>query len=223
MPRIAGNVYEIKAKVVSMFVYATDEGLICFDSGLSKGAVKREFASLSLNPEFVTNVFLTHTDRDHVGGLNLFKNAELYLSVDEEQMIDKRTPRFLGFVHNASLQKPYRLLKDGDIVQAGEVKIKAIATPGHTPGSMSYLVNGSTLFTGDTVPLKEGKVRPFSKLRPSDMIRLHSLVASMDTATQAESVRKLAKLQNVSLMATAHTGFTINFQYAMSDWAYPPL
>jgi glyoxylase-like metal-dependent hydrolase (beta-lactamase superfamily II) len=202
-----------------MFVYATDRGLICFDSGLSEGGVKREFDELGLNPEFVTNVFLTHTDRDHVGGLNLFKNAKLYLSFDEEQMIDKRTPRFLGFVHNAPLGKPYRLLKDGDIVQAGEAKIEAIATPGHTPGSMSYLVDESTLFTGDTVPLKEGKVRAFSKLRLLDLIRLRSLAASMDAATQAESVRRLAKLQNISLMATAHTGFTTNFRYAMSDWA----
>lgn len=219
MPRIADNVYEVKSKVVSMFVYAADQGLICFDSGLNEGAVRREFESLSLNPESVTSVFLTHTDRDHVGGLDLFKNAELYLSFDEEQMIDKRTPRFLGFVHNAPLEKPYRLLRGGDIVQAGETKIEAIATPGHTPGSMSYLVDESTLFTGDTVPLKEGMVRPFSKLRLLDLIRLRSLVASMDTATQAESVRKLAKLQNVSLMATAHTGFTTNFASAMSGWA----
>ncbi|HYB59107.1 MAG TPA: MBL fold metallo-hydrolase [Candidatus Acidoferrales bacterium] len=219
MPRIGKNVYEVKSKVVSMFVYATDQGLICFDSGLNEGAVRREFESLSLNPEFVTNVFLTHTDRDHVGGLDLFKNAKLYLSFEEEQMVDKRTPRFLGFVHNPPIEKPYRLLSDGDIVQAAETKIEAIATPGHTPGSMSYLVDESTLFTGDTVPLKEGKVLPFSKPRFFDFIRLRSLVASMDTTTQAESVRKLAKLQNVSLMATAHTGFTTNFAYAMSEWA----
>jgi glyoxylase-like metal-dependent hydrolase (beta-lactamase superfamily II) len=219
MPRIADKVYEVKSKVVSMFVYSADEGPICFDTGWSEGTVKRELDVLDFSPELVTSVFLTHTDRDHVGGLNLFATAEVYLSVDEEQMIDKRTPRSLGFVHNAPLNRPYRLLKDGDVVRAGETKIEAIATPGHTPGSMSYLVDESILFTGDTVPLKEGKVRPFTKLRIRDMVRFSSLVASMDKATQAESVKKLAKLQNISLMATAHTGFTTNFQYAVSDWA----
>jgi glyoxylase-like metal-dependent hydrolase (beta-lactamase superfamily II) len=219
MPQITDKVYEVKSKVVSMFVYTAHEGPICFDTGWSEGAVKREFDVLGFSPELVTSVFLTHTDRDHVGGLNLFAKAEVYLSVDEEQLIDKRTPRFLGFVHNAPLKRPYQLLKDGDIVRAGETKIEAIATPGHTPGSMSYLVDESILFTGDTVPLKEGKVRPFPKLRIRDMVRFHSLVASMDKATQAESVKKLAKLQNISLMATAHTGFTTNFQYAVSDWA----
>ena len=33
---------------------------------------------------------------------------------------------------------------------------------GHTPGSMSYLMNDSILFVGDTLALKGGKVRPFS-------------------------------------------------------------
>ncbi|MGZ5540013.1 MAG: hypothetical protein ACXW1O_08215 [Halobacteriota archaeon] len=52
-------------------------------------------------------MFLTHTDNDHVGGLNLFKNADVYLSIDEEQMINRTTPRFVGFVYNPPLKKTY--------------------------------------------------------------------------------------------------------------------
>jgi hypothetical protein len=40
----------------------------------------------------------------------------------------------------------------------------------------------------------------------------------MDIATQTESVKKLAQLKNISLMVTAHTGFTADFQSAMSNW-----
>jgi glyoxylase-like metal-dependent hydrolase (beta-lactamase superfamily II) len=114
-------------------------------------------------------------------------------------------------MHNPPLKKPYTLLKDGDIVQAGETRIEALATPGHTPGSMSYLVNDSILFVGDTLALKGGKVRPSSRLHLRDMM-------TMDIATQTESVKKLAQLKNISLMITAHTGFTTDFQSAMSDW-----
>jgi len=211
MPRIADNVYEIKSRAVSMFMFTADEQPICFDTGISEGPIKQAFAELGYKPEHVKYVFLTHTDRDHVGGLKLFKNADVYLSIDEEQMINKTTPRFLGFVHNKPLKKTYRLLKDGDIVEAGQTKIGALATPGHTPGSMSYLVNESILFAGDTLALKEGKVRSFSKQHLRD--RIH-----MDTATQTESIKKLAKLKNISLLVTAHTGFTTDFQSAMSDW-----
>ena len=208
---IADNVYEVKSRAVSMFIYTAEDSPICFDTGISEDTVKRAFDALGFKPEDVKYVFLTHTDRDHVGSLNLFKNAVVYLSFDEEQMVNKTTPRFLGFVYNPPLKKAYRLLKNEDIVQVGQTKIEALATPGHTPGSMSFLVNDSILFAGDTLILKEGKVRPFSRLHLRDMMH-------MDIATQTESVKKLAKLKNISLMVTAHTGFTTDFQSAMSDW-----
>jgi glyoxylase-like metal-dependent hydrolase (beta-lactamase superfamily II) len=41
-------------------------------------------------------------------------------------------------------------LKDEDILEVGTLNIKVIPTPGHTPGSVCYLVNGN-LFCGDTL------------------------------------------------------------------------
>ena len=41
-------------------------------------------------------------------------------------------------------------LKDGDVLELGTLKIAVIHTPGHTPGSVCYLVSGN-LFTGDTL------------------------------------------------------------------------
>jgi len=41
-------------------------------------------------------------------------------------------------------------LKDEDVVEVGTLKIKVIHTPGHTPGSVCYLVDGN-LFCGDTL------------------------------------------------------------------------
>jgi hydroxyacylglutathione hydrolase len=211
MAWIADNVYEVKSRAVSMFIYTVDNGPLCFDAGISEETVKGGCDMLGCSPERVKYVFLTHTDRDHVAGLNLFKNAEVLLSIDEEQMINKTTPRFLGFVHNPPLRRAYRLLKDGDIVRSGGTKIEALSTPGHTPGSMSYVVNDSILFVGDTLSLKEGEVRPFSRLQFRDLTH-------MDTTTQTESIRKLGKLRNISLMVTAHSGFTTDYQYAMRHW-----
>lgn len=228
MAWIADNVYEVKSRTteaeglmlnlfnyfyshgVSMFIYTADDLPICFDTGISKNTVMQGFDALGFKPEHVKYVFLTHSDRDHVGGLNLFNNADTYLSIDEEQMINGTTPRFFGFVPNPPLKKTYRLLKNGDVVQAGQTKIEALATPGHTPGSMSYLVNDSILFVGDTLWLKEGKARPFLN-NPRDPV-------NMDIDKETESVKKLAQLKNISLMVTAHTGFTTDFQSAMSSW-----
>jgi glyoxylase-like metal-dependent hydrolase (beta-lactamase superfamily II) len=41
-------------------------------------------------------------------------------------------------------------LKDGDVLEVGTLNIEVIHTPGHTPGSVCYLV-GENLFTGDTL------------------------------------------------------------------------
>ena len=41
-------------------------------------------------------------------------------------------------------------LKDGDILEVGSLNIEVIHTPGHTPGSVCYLVS-ENLFTGDTL------------------------------------------------------------------------
>jgi glyoxylase-like metal-dependent hydrolase (beta-lactamase superfamily II) len=41
-------------------------------------------------------------------------------------------------------------LKHGDILEVGDLKIEVIHTPGHTPGSVCFLVQGN-LFTGDTL------------------------------------------------------------------------
>jgi len=41
-------------------------------------------------------------------------------------------------------------LKDGNVLELGTLRIEVIHTPGHTPGSVCYLVSGN-LFTGDTL------------------------------------------------------------------------
>jgi len=87
-------------------------------------------------------------------------------------------------------------------VTAG-IRVQAIATPGHTPGSTSFLVNDSVLFTGDTLVLQDGLVRPFYRL------------FNMDTAAQRDSIRKLARLEEVALLCNAHTGCTSKYARAM--------
>jgi hydroxyacylglutathione hydrolase len=134
------------------------------------------------------------------------------LSIDEEQMIHKKTPRFFGFSYNPPINKVYKTLKDRDVIQVGETKITAISTPGHTPGSMSYLVNDSILIVGDALTLRKGTVRPLTRLQ------LRSLY-SMDVTTQKESIKKLAKLRNISVMLVAHSGFTTDFEHAMDNYA----
>jgi glyoxylase-like metal-dependent hydrolase (beta-lactamase superfamily II) len=200
--RVAGNLFVIRDKDVNLFIYRDVENVVAIDAGYNSKKIEDEFKKIGINPEEVTHLFLTHTDHDHVGRIDLFKNAKLYFSKDEEQMINRTTPRLFYFYYNPKINKEYHLITDGEIIRVGKIKVKAIATPGHTPGSMCFLINEHILLTGDTVTLRNGKVYPFYSF------------FNMNTKTQRKSINKLAKLENIWVLCTAHTGCTKDFKYS---------
>jgi glyoxylase-like metal-dependent hydrolase (beta-lactamase superfamily II)/rhodanese-related sulfurtransferase len=77
----------------------------------------------------------THVHADHVTGAAAIRQATGARSVVAQEC-------------NADGYDRY--LRDGEVVLFGQEEILAIATPGHTPGSMSYLWR-DRLFTGDTL------------------------------------------------------------------------
>ena len=202
---VVSGIYAIKDEgYINFYVVKSDSGLIAIDSGQYQNNVKNELTKLNLDPLKVAAVFLTHTDSDHNGALALFPNAQVYLSKEEEQMIKGRTPR--GLIISNQLPAHYELLADNQIVEVADCRVRCILTPGHTPGSMSYVVNDRYLFTGDTLSLKNNKVSVFNEF------------FNMDTDKQKNSIAKLSKLPNVRYIFTAHYGHSANYQNSFVDW-----
>jgi glyoxylase-like metal-dependent hydrolase (beta-lactamase superfamily II) len=204
--KISENIYSIRTKMENMFLFKDGNETIAIDTGFGRWTVDNALRKFGVNSSSVSDVFLTHSDYDHAGCINLFAAAKIHLSVDEEQMINGTTPRAMGIRYNSRINRPYHLMHDGDVVQVGKITVQGITTPGHTPGSMSYLVNDAYLFVGDTVSLIKNRVHTFP------------FFINKDTRTQKESIKKLAKLKNVEMMLTAHSGFTTDFQHSMSKW-----
>ena len=67
----------------------------------------------------------------------------LFSRKDGQQRISKE----LGLSFTAPVDQA---LKDGDTLGVGSLRIQVLHTPGHTPGSVCFLVEGN-LFTGDTL------------------------------------------------------------------------
>ncbi|HEX3007124.1 MAG TPA: MBL fold metallo-hydrolase [Bacteroidales bacterium] len=204
--RITPELFVVKALTVNFFIFRSGTATICFDTGFHLKTIRRELQKIDIDPRSITHVFLTHTDIDHAGGLRLFSNATIYFSADEEQMITHQRARLLGCIFNPRIKTSYQLLKDNETVAAGSLTIKAISTPGHTPGSMSYLLNDSLLFVGDTLRLIDKMVFPIGR------------IINMDTALQIASIRKLARLENVKMAFTAHSGYTTDFEASIAGW-----
>ena len=82
----------------------------------------------------ITKVFDTHQHADHVSAARELANkanAELYLS------------KYEGYDYDANF------VEDNNIIYFGKSKLRVIHTPGHTPGSLSYVVDEKYVFTGD--------------------------------------------------------------------------
>jgi glyoxylase-like metal-dependent hydrolase (beta-lactamase superfamily II) len=86
-------------------------------------------------------LLLTHAHPDHLNAAGRFldKHRELALTLHQED----------AFLLDESV-KSLNLLKGEMELTLGRVKIKVMHTPGHTPGSVSYLAGGC-VFTGDTL------------------------------------------------------------------------
>jgi hydroxyacylglutathione hydrolase len=202
---IVENVFSVKDSFLNFYLIKTGEHYIALDAGNKPGNIQHELKKLAIEPEKIIAVFLTHTDGDHVAGISLFKNASIYLSTQEEQMINGKKSRFFLFGNKIDSQK-YKLIDDQQITTLGNLNIKGFITPGHTPGSMCYLVNDSLLFTGDAFKLKKGKIEDFDSF-----FNMNSKIANKSIAT-------IVKLPGVKYIFTAHYGYSNNFKNSVKDW-----
>jgi len=199
------GIYAVPNGQVNFYLVKAGQGYIAFDAGTSEQASLAELGKLNAKPEDVAAVFLTHTDGDHVGAIGLFQQAKVYISKQEEQMINGSTRRMI-FMRN-KLPRPYETLDDSQTVEENGLSVRCISTPGHTPGSACYLVGGKYLFSGDTFGLKDGRARLFTA------------IFNMDADEERRSIKKLSGLQGVEAAFTGHHGWTADFAAAFAGWA----
>ena len=86
----------------------------------------------------VRTVLETHGHWDHIQAIPAVRDAGYEVGVTAEDA--------------AMLPSYDYLLEDDTVVEIGRLRLRTLHTPGHTPGSMSFHVEGTPLlFTGDTL------------------------------------------------------------------------
>ena len=160
------------------YVIDTADGLILVDSGLDEdaGHLKAEMAKLRLDWKRVRTILLTHAHGDHTGGaevLRLATGAKVYAGEGDVAVLSTGGPReavFSTFYMPDHAPHPTTVdvaLKGGETITLGDVRIRAVAAPGHTPGSMCYLMEHgdyTALFAGDVIMMLRGDDRPRTEL-----------------------------------------------------------
>jgi glyoxylase-like metal-dependent hydrolase (beta-lactamase superfamily II) len=87
------------------------------------------------NPRYI---LITHNHMDHLGAFSELK-SKLGVPVAAHPLDAKKLP-----------SPPDILLNDGDTVSFGNIELKVLHMPGHTPGSLCFLT-GQYLISGDTI------------------------------------------------------------------------
>jgi glyoxylase-like metal-dependent hydrolase (beta-lactamase superfamily II) len=98
-------------------------------------------------------ILITHNHMDHIGALSELK-SKLRVPIGVHRLDANGLP----------LQAEM-ILKDGEKVPCGNMSLKVLHTPGHTPGSLSFLI-GKHLISGDTIfPGGPGKTKSPADLK----------------------------------------------------------
>ena len=107
-----------------------------------------------LNQYNIKAILLTHGHMDHIDGIKHFLNVAIYIYKDEQVFLSSPDLSLYRYFNkhmpfNAS-DLSIHTLEEGTINLLG-FNIEVIATPGHTKGSVCYLVDNKYLFSGDTL------------------------------------------------------------------------
>lgn len=149
MKQIVKDIYHVGDNECSVYMVDTqsDQGFVLIDAGMNLDTIKH-ISSHRMNFENIQHCILTHCHIDHIGACSelnrelpdiKFYAHELDAAPIEEPGHDGRTAASWYGVKYKPIKLHKRFEKD-TILTFGNYEFQCIHTPGHTPGSISILV-----------------------------------------------------------------------------------
>lgn len=148
----------MKIKILPIGTIETNCYVISDDKGTCAiidcdGNARPLFAYIEENNLKPTHILLTHGHYDHVGIVELVKEkygcAVVAAKAEEALLADPRLNLSVMMGGNVALY-PDVLVGEGDVVSVGDLEFRVMLTPGHTSGSVCYVV-ADQIFSGDTL------------------------------------------------------------------------
>src|SRR5262247_3927934 len=135
--KVFDNLYFVGQTEYSVWVVATSEGIIAIDT-IFDYSVEEEVAGglkkLGLDPGNIKYAIVSHPHPDHHGGARFLQDrysVRVIMSPADWDMLDR-----------SSGTKPKRdmMATDGQKLTLGDTTLTLYITPGHTPGTISFLI-----------------------------------------------------------------------------------
>ena len=134
------------------YAVTTNDGVFLVDPGEYTDSLK-EF--VKNNSDSIKYILLTHRHFDHIlGTAEVLKDCPDAKTVihkaDAEGLMNSTVSLAKNFDRPQQPIKADIMVDEGDVISLGDTKIKVMHTPGHTEGSVCYIVD-SSIFCGDTI------------------------------------------------------------------------
>ena len=195
---MAENIYYVGNKSVSSHLFDTGDGLLLLDTTYMQTAylLLESIRKLGFNPNDIRWILHSHGHYDHFGGTRIL--VEKYgckTYFPERDICFLKEKNVLNYAHDAGLdyEIPYGMyfdvdvpVHDGEEFEFGNIKMKAVSAPGHTPGTMAYFF---TLPDGLVATMHGGMGR---NTLASSYLKSHNL----DKSWRVDFVNTLTKLRN---------------------------
>ena len=162
---IIAGIHVVPGIFLSRVYLIEDDALALVDSGLPWNArtVLRYIRSIGRRPEELRWILMTHSHPDHTAGalgVSRRTGAQIVAHADDTKTHSNQevSLTYMGVFTSLRLPLPFlqrtcvdRVVDDGHVLPLmGGTTV--LHTPGHTPGSVAYLLESkSVLFSGDTV------------------------------------------------------------------------
>lgn len=144
---VFGNTYLVGFGGLNVGLIRTSGGLILIDGAVPQAVrdVEANIRALGFSIRDVKLILSTEPHYDHAGGLAALardSGATVVASAAAAAVLsrggrDAADPQW-GMLETFPAPSRIRTVRDGDVVRLGDVSVTAVATPGHTPGSMSW-------------------------------------------------------------------------------------
>lgn len=144
---VYGNVWYVGTCAVTVLLVTSPEGHVLIDAGMEETAtdVVANIRRLGFNPRDVKWIVSSHEHFDHIGGLSTLEEltgAKFAATAGAAKVIrsGKVSPADpqAQEIHGSKPARVDRIIRTGDVISVGPIRLTAFATPGHTEGSTSW-------------------------------------------------------------------------------------
>lgn len=150
MREIVKNVFHLGDSGCSVYLINTEseEGLVLIDCGMQLSMIKK-ISKIGLNPIDIKHCIITHFHIDHIGacadlkdynGKIKFYAHELDSIPIEERGYDRETAAAWYGANYRPVKLDKKFVGDLAILKFGDYEFQCLHTPGHTPGSISIIL-----------------------------------------------------------------------------------